>query len=305
MVGHVVVQIQERQQRAQEALSLPGRQAKHQAQGDRRLDGVVRVLALSAWLPARRPRRVPVGELAIGESEPDGQTPASAETRLVLPPIPDTVGLLDVLPLGALETRHAGPRISGWRAIIDRDRELCTKASFRPSPPVGGRPVVTYNDALTFHLNGEEVRAFLAPPAHTDGDTFVYFPDSDGLHLGDVFRTTTYPIIGTYNGGTLAGTIEALEMAIDMAGPATRVIPGHGLSVVGQDEMQEFLDMILDVRARVLTSIEDGMTLDEVMAARPTAMYDATWSQDAGWTAEDFVPIVYYELGGSGRLTDR
>ena len=93
-VGHVVVQIQERQQRAQEALSLPGRQAKHHAQGDRRLDGVVRVLALSAWLPARRPRRVPVGELAIGESEPDGQTPASAETRLVLPPIPDTVGLL-------------------------------------------------------------------------------------------------------------------------------------------------------------------------------------------------------------------
>ncbi len=69
--------------------------------------------------------------------------------------------------------------------------------------------------------------------------------------------------------------------------------------------MQEFLDMILDVRARVLTSIEDGMTLDEVMATRPTAMYDATWSQDAGWTAEDFVPIVYYELGGSGRLTDR
>ncbi len=75
-----------------------------------------------------RPRRVPVGERAIGESEPDGQTPARAETRLVLPPIPDTGGRLDVLPLGARDTRHAGPRISGWRAMIDRDRELCTKA---------------------------------------------------------------------------------------------------------------------------------------------------------------------------------
>ena len=94
-------------------------------------------------------------------------------------------------------------------------------------------------------------------------------------------------------------------MAIAMAGPATKVIPGHGLSVVGREDMQEFLDMILDVRARVLTSIEEGMTLDGVMAARPTAMYDATWGQEAGWTAEDFVPIVYYELGGSGRLTDR
>ena len=204
--------------------------------------------------------------------------------------------------LGVLIFAHDNTRL---RFLADRVRAPRRGGSFRPSPPVGGRPVVTYNDALTFHLNGEEVRAFLAPPAHTDGDTFVYFPDSDVLHLGDVFRTTTYPIIDTYNGGTLAGTIEALEMAIAMAGPATRVIPGHGLSVVGQDEMQEFLDMILDVRARVLTSIEDGMTLDEVMAARPTAMYDATWSQDAGWTAEDFVPIVYYELGGSGRLTDR
>ena len=121
MVGHVVVQIQERQQRAQEALSLPGRQAKHQAQGDRRLDGVVRALALSAWLPARRPRRVPVGELAIGESEPDGRTSDSRErgevgTRLVLPPIPDTVGLLDVLPLRVrlkLVMRDLGSRGGG------------------------------------------------------------------------------------------------------------------------------------------------------------------------------------------------
>ena len=93
------------------------------------------------WLPARRPRRVPVGELAIGESEPDGQTPASAETRLVLPPIPDTVGLLDVLPLGALETRHAGPRISGWRAIIDRDRELYTKAPSHLTVPDSVLPI--------------------------------------------------------------------------------------------------------------------------------------------------------------------
>ncbi len=204
--------------------------------------------------------------------------------------------------LGVLIFAHDNTRL---RFLADRTRVPRRGGSFGPPPPVGGRPVVTYNDALTFHLNGEEVRAFLAPPAHTDGDTFVYFPDSDVLHLGDVFRTTSYPIIDLYNGGTLAGTIEALEMAIAMAGPATKVIPGHGLSVVGREDMQEFLDMILDVRARVLTSIEEGMTLDGVMAARPTAMYDATWGQEAGWTAEDFVPIVYYELGGSGRLTDR
>jgi len=170
---------------------------------------------------------------------------------------------------------------------------------------VGARPVITFDNAIGFHLNGEEVRAFLAPPAHTDGDTFVYFPESDVLHLGDVFRTTSYPIVDLYNGGTLRGTIAALDLAIDMVGPDTKVIPGHGLSIVGREEMQEFLDMILDVRDQVYAMIRDGMHLEEVMEANITAEYDAKWGQEAGWTAVDFVPVVYYELGGAGRLLDR
>ncbi len=182
--------------------------------------------------------------------------------------------------------------------MLDRLRTPRRGGGFSPQPPPGARPVVTYNDTVSFHFNGEEVRAFLAPPAHTDGDTFVHFPESDVLHLGDVFRTTSYPIIDVYNGGTLAGTIEALETAIDLAGPDTRVIPGHGLRVVGRDAMIEFLDMIVDVHDRVRDLISEGRTLDAVMAASPTAAYDARWGQEATWTANDFVPIVYHELGG-------
>ena len=177
--------------------------------------------------------------------------------------------------------------------------------SFAPQQAAGGRPLITYDSAIGFHLNGEEVRAFLAPPSHTDGDTFVYFPESDVLHLGDVFRTTSYPIIDKFNGGTLRGTIAALDLAISMAGPDTKVIPGHGLEIVGRAEMQEFLDMILDIRDQVYTMIREGKHLDEVMAAAPAAIYDAEWGQEAGWTAIDFVPLVYYELGGAGRLLDR
>ena len=103
------------------------------------------------------------------------------------------------------------------------------------------RPFLTFKEEMVFYFNEEEVRAFLAPPAHTDGDTFVYFPESDVLHLGDVFRTTSFPIIDVYNGGTLQGTIEALELA------------------------------------------------------------DAKWGQEETWTANDLVPIVYYELGGGSR----
>ena len=182
--------------------------------------------------------------------------------------------------------------------MLDRLRFPRRGGSFAPQPAAGARPVVTYNDSVSFHFNGEEVRAFLAPPAHTDGDTFVHFPESDVLHLGDVFRTTSYPIIDVYNGGTVAGTIEALETALRLAGPDTRIIPGHGLQVVGRDTLVDFLDMIVDVRGRVHDLISEGFTLEEVMAAAPTAAYDAQWGQEATWTANDFVPIVFHELGG-------
>ena len=171
---------------------------------------------------------------------------------------------------------------------------------FGPPPAVEARPVVTYNDEISFHLNGEDIRAFLAPPAHTDGDSFVYFPESDVLHLGDVFRTTSYPIIDLYNGGTLAGTIDALELALEIAGPETKVIPGHGLSVVGREEVRGFLDMIVDVRGKVLQLIENQVNLEGILRAQPTESYDAIWGQEPGWTAEDFVPIIYTELGGTG-----
>ena len=96
-----------------------------------------------------------------------------------------------------------------------------------------------------------------------------------------------------------------MDLAISMAGPDTKVIPGHGLEIVGRVEMQEFLDMILDIRDQVYTMIREGKHLDEVMAAAPAAIYYADWGQEAGWTAIDFVPLVYYELGGAGRLLDR
>ncbi len=181
---------------------------------------------------------------------------------------------------------------------LDRLRFPRGGGRFALRPAAGARPVVTYNDAVSFYFNGEEVRAFLAPAAHTDGDTFVHFPESDVLHLGDVFRTTSYPIVDVYNGGTVAGTIAALEKAISIAGPETRIIPGHGLHVVGRDALVGFLDMVVDIRNRVRAMISDGYTLAEVMDAAPTAAYDAEWGQEASWTANDFVPIVFYELGG-------
>ena len=209
---------------------------------------------------------------------------------------PDHIGGNDPLATrGVLIFAHDNVRLRALEPLRFPRRG----GQFVEQPPVRARPVVTYNDALTFHLNGEEVRTFLAPPAHTDGDSFVYFPQSDVLHLGDVFRTTSYPIIDIYNGGSLAGTIKALDMAIAMAGPNTRIIPGHGLAIVGRSAIVEFRDMIVDIRDRVRSMIAAGKTFDEVIAARLTARYDSQWGREASWTADDFIPIVYAELGGS------
>ena len=202
---------------------------------------------------------------------------------------------------GVLIFAHDNMRV---RMLERRSRFPRRNGGFFPQAPVEARPFVTYQTHISFHFNGEEVRVFLAPPAHTDGDTFVHFPESDVLHLGDVFRTTSYPIIDVYNGGTLAGTIEALDLAIELSGPNTRIIPGHGVDVVGRQALVQFRDMIVNVRERVRELIADGNTLDAVMAARPTAAYDERWGNVPTWSANDFVPIVYHQLGG-GSLYER
>jgi len=211
-------------------------------------------------------------------------------------------GNANLAEMGVLIFAHDNTRL---RFLEERSRFPRDGGTFVPPQSEMARPVVTFNDAMSFHLNGEQVQAFLVPPAHTDGDVFVYFPESDVLHLGDVYRTTSYPIIDVYNGGTLKGTLAALDIAIELAGPNTKIIPGHGLEVVGRDELITFKEMIVDVSEQVKSLITQGKKLPEVMLAQPTAKYDAQWTDDPGWGPDDFIPIVYYELGGSGRLEER
>ena len=153
-------------------------------------------------------------------------------------------------------------------------------------------PVVTFSDTATLHVNGEEVHAFSVPPAHTDGDSFIHFRGSDVLHLGDVFRTNNFPYMDLSNGGGLPGTLEALAIAIGMAGPDTAIIPGHG-NVSTRDDVVEFRDMILIVMDRVSTLIDDGRSYAEVAAAGTTAEFEAKWGDP-----DRFLTGLYQELGG-------
>ena len=173
--------------------------------------------------------------------------------------------------------------------ILARDE---VRVRLMESAPEDALPVLTYSGAITIHLNGEEVHVFSVAPAHTDGDSYIYFRDSDVLHAGDAFRTTGFPFIDLANGGTLDGTIEALATAIGLMGPDTKIVPGHGMVSTRQDVI-EFRDMVLDVKARVAEMVERGLSYDQVAAADPTAPYNAKWGDP-----ERFLTGVYAELAG-------
>ena len=158
--------------------------------------------------------------------------------------------------------------------------------------PAAALPVLTYSDAITIHLNGEEVYAFPVPPAHTDGDTFIHFKNSDVVHTGDVFRTTAFPVIDTNNGGTLKGTLEALGRLIGVAGPNTKILPGHGV-VSNREDVMGFRDMVLDVSDQVEDLLARNMSYEQVAAADPTAAYNAQYGDP-----DRFLRALYTELGG-------
>ncbi len=174
-------------------------------------------------------------------------------------------------------------------SIVAQDRVRLRLAERLPAIAL---PVLTYSEAVRIHLNGEEVELLPVPPAHTDGDSFIHFKGSDVLHLGDVFRTVAFPVIDRGNGGTLDGTIEALGIAAGIAGPDTRIVPGHGV-VSGRADVIEFRDMIIDVAAKVTTLVDGGASYDEVLAAGPTADYEAKWGDP-----QRFLTAVYEELAG-------
>ena len=127
-------------------------------------------------------------------------------------------------------------------------------------------------------------------PAHTDGESFVYFPGSDVLHTGDIFRTNMYPIIDVYNGGSIPGMIDALEIAIGLSGPNTKVIPGHGRGFSDRAGLIEVLVMMLDLREDISRLVAQGMTLDEVLAANPPVEDDEKWGSSRRGTRTIWYP---------------
>jgi cyclase len=156
-------------------------------------------------------------------------------------------------------------------------------------------PVVTFVNGIDFHLNGQTIRAIRAPmPAHTDGDTFIYFVEADVLHTGDTYMKDRYPFVDTGSGGTQAGFIAVVEAILKIAGPNTKIIPGHG-ELSTKADLQAALDMHKGARAAVDAQVKAGKTLEQAVAAKPLAQWTPRFGSSPG-SDDTYVTVIYNEL---------
>lgn len=184
---------------------------------------------------------------------------------------------------------------SGARIVAHEETRAVLAAGQRggpPSPPAA-LPAITFPDGggVTLFVGGERVDVLHAPPAHAHGNSIVRYVDSNVLHLGDLFSPSRYQLIVD---GTFQGFIDAAELALSLADDATKIVPGVG-AVSSRADLVAYRDMLTTVRDRVAALIRAGKTLEEVIAAKPTAEFDAQWGSPDHML---FLPAIYAELAG-------
>ena len=158
-------------------------------------------------------------------------------------------------------------------------------------------PIITFNDRLTVYANGEEIRAIHFPHGHTDGDSVIFFPRSNVVHMGDDFVTYGFPFIDLDSGGSVRGMIAACEKVIATVAPDAKVIPGHGsLSTVA--DLKPYVAMLKDAAARVEKGIREGKTADELKREKVLAGYESWGGEGKFITTDKFIDTLYEDLAG-------
>ena len=192
---------------------------------------------------------------------------------------------------GAASVAHADTRtrMNARQSIVIQDLEV-------PAAPRDALPVVTFDDTLTLHLNGDRLALLHVPGAHTDGDLIALWQVANVAQVGDVYRADGYPFVDVANGGSLAGLVAAIETVLSRVDARTVIVPGHG-PVSNRAELSAYRDMLVAVGRRVRELVDEGASVDEVLAAQPTAAFDERYG-GAGESTERFVRVLYADLAG-------
>ena len=204
---------------------------------------------------------------------------------------------------------HTGGNVyfgSGGVTIIAQENVKKRLSSVQNVPFIGlsdGRyptqalPTVNYSSSMTLRQGAQQLTLVNYGPAHTDGDTVIYIAPANVAVVGDIFSNHVYPIIDLASGGSIDGMIHAADQILAQTDVQTKVVPGHG-PLATRADLQDYRDMLVQVRERIRVLIGAGKTIDEAVAAAPTKDFDAAWG--SGYVSADvFVRMVFTSLNNS------
>ena len=213
---------------------------------------------------------------------------------------PDHIGGNETISKAGSTTRGGVAEILAHENVMNRVSAPVGKPG---ATAPGAWPSNTYfPEEKDIFFNDEAVMFYHDANAHTDGDTIVFFRRSDVVVAGDIFLTTSYPVIEASDGGSVQGVIAGLNRILDLAVPrheqegGTMVIPGHG-KVSDESEVLEYRDMVVIIKERIEDMVKRGMTIEQVKAAKPTLDYDLHYGAESGpWTTAMFIETVYRDV---------
>ena len=261
----------------------------------------------------------PGGNIAVLDG-PDGLTVVNSGVPMRARDVLETVKRVGGKPLIRLINTHwhfdhaggnevfarAGATVLATAATRERLATDQYTEAFRmttPASPAIALPTLT-SDALELHVGKEVLHLSAVPPAHTDGDLIVHFKTHDVIHTGDLFSNGFYPNIDASSLGWIGGMIAAADRILKLAGPNTRIIPGHG-PMGTPEQLAAFRKMLVTVHDRLAPMVNAGKSTREAIAAKPTADLDAVWARGL-FTGPMFTRLVYDGLlkrreAGQGR----
>lgn len=162
-----------------------------------------------------------------------------------------------------------------------------------PAKPSSYHPDFIYSQKSQLYIGNKSVQLIHLPAAHTDGDSGIFFVEDNVIHMGDTFFKDRFPYIDLSSGGSIAGLIEAVKTVMMLVDENTHIIPGHG-DLANKSDLQNYLDMLIDIKTKVETSLASGMSLEAIKSANLTEGYE---SYGTGFiSAEQFIDTIWTDL---------
>lgn len=247
------------------------------------------------------------GNIAVSVGE-DGVLIVDDQYAPMVPKIQEAIkGVTDKPVRFVLSTHWHGDHTGGNELLGKAKAEIIAHENVRKRMETGSKvrgsmvppaaklalPIITFDSRLTVHINGEDIRALHFAKGHTDGDSIIFFPKANVVHMGDHFFNMNFPFVDVESGGNVLGLIENVEKAMAAVPDDVKVIPGHGPMATKKDAL-EFVRRLKDIVAIVQAAIKKGKKLEQMKTEKILAKYD-----DMGKffiKNDEMIEVTYNEL---------